>query len=343
MRISFLAPHLKISGGVRIILMYANLLAHRGHDVVVYVQSNNQIRRRIANIFQLKKPKWIKKFIPKVIRVSDFVTDEIYLADHIISTTIGITDKMMRLPDDRGQKYYLIQHKEGMYHGKKEDEQRTFSYPITKIVVSTWLKEIINKEYHEQAELLLNPIDRDDYKPLQRTKPVNEIRILLLHHNYEWKGTKEGFEIVQELKKSYHNIKLIMFGARSKEIDYNVDEYYYNLPQGEYDKLFSNVDIYLCPSWDEGSGLPNMEAMACKCAVVTYDNGGSRDYAIDNKTAMVAKRRDQQDLKNKLEMLIKDKDLRLKIANRGYKQIMNMPTWDEQAEKFEKILEKYGK
>jgi glycosyltransferase involved in cell wall biosynthesis len=250
----------------------------------------------------------------------------------------------MGLHDDRGQKFYLIQHKEGLYHAKKdESEERAFSYPIPKLVVSTWLKKIVEEEYRGEAELLLNPIDRKMFYPWEREKPKDEIRIMLLHHNYEWKGTREGVEMVNELKKKYNNIKLILFGLRSKDQEYDCDEYYYDLPQDRLAWIYSNADIYLCPSWDEGSGLPNMEAMACKCAVVTYDNGGSWDYAIDGETAMVAKRREKEDLKNKLEKLIIDTSLRVKIAKAGYEKIMSMPTWDEQAERFENILKKYNK
>ena len=38
--------------------------------------------------------------------------------------------------------------------------------------------------------------------------------------------------------------------------------------------------------------MPSMEAMACGAALVTYDNGGCRDYARDGETALVAPRRD---------------------------------------------------
>jgi len=43
-----------------------------------------------------------------------------------------------------------------------------------------------------------------------------------------------------------------------------------------------------------------------------------------------------------LEALIQDKVLRGKIAEAGYQKIMSMPTWEEQAEGFEKILENYS-
>ena len=37
MKLTFLAPHLRIAGGVRAILTYADRLAGRGHDVTVVV------------------------------------------------------------------------------------------------------------------------------------------------------------------------------------------------------------------------------------------------------------------------------------------------------------------
>src|SRR2546428_168743 len=78
--------------------------------------------------------------------------------------------------------------------------------------------------------------------------------------------------------------------------------------------VYSSCEIYLCPSWDEGLGMPPMEAMACGAAVVTYDNGGCRDYARDGETALVARRRDIGDLAAKLERLVVDESLRARRA-----------------------------
>jgi len=130
-----------------------------------------------------------------------------------------------------------------------------------------------------------------------------------------------------------------MFGVRQKKMDKNIcKEYYYDPPQDELRKIYSSCDIFICPSWDEGFGLPSIEAMACKCALVTYDNRGSRDFAFDGKTAMVAKKRDISDLERKLEILIKDVLLRKKIAKQGYEFIQGLPTWEDQSDKLEEIL-----
>lgn len=50
MNISFLTPHINISGGVKIILGYADRLAKRGHKVTVFCPQPTRIIKRIKSI-----------------------------------------------------------------------------------------------------------------------------------------------------------------------------------------------------------------------------------------------------------------------------------------------------
>ncbi len=334
-----LVPHLRISGGMRIILNYASLLGKRGHEVNVYVKSRNVLRRNIANALGLGRPDWIKDFRARVKRVPDFSAGSISDGDIVVATTIQIAEQLDKLTASKGAKYFFIQHKEGLYHGSRELEAKTFSASTRKIVVSSWLKEILEKEYGQASELILNPIDKTQFSP--KTKQADSrglLRILIMHHTYEWKGVAEGYQILEELKSRHPQIRIVMFGARSKVIGYRADEYHFQPRQQELADIYSGCDIFLCPSWDEGFGLPSLEAMACGCAVVTYDNGGSRDYAFDGRTALVARRKDATDLKDKLEALVRDGVLRKRISAGGLELIKTWPTWEEQSEKLEKIF-----
>jgi glycosyltransferase involved in cell wall biosynthesis len=80
-----------------------------------------------------------------------------------------------------------------------------------------------------------------------------------------------------------------------------------------------------------------MEAMACKSAAVTWDTGGSQDYAFDGKTAFVAKHADFDDLVRKLKMAVSDKVLREQIAENGYKFIRSL-SWDNAITRMEDIF-----
>ena len=106
------------------------------------------------------------------------------------------------------------------------------------------------------------------------------------------------------------------------------DEFHANLPQARLAWLYSRCPIYLCPSWDEGLGMPPMEAMACGAALATYDNGGCRDYARDGETALVAPRRDVDALARALERLVEDAALRERLARAGQAFIRREFDWD---------------
>ncbi|MDD5589699.1 MAG: glycosyltransferase family 4 protein [Candidatus Portnoybacteria bacterium] len=335
MKINFLLPHLKISGGVRVILTYANLLAKNGHEVRVIVKSRNWTRS-LFNFLAIK-PRWFGKLAAKVVRVGDFTPENIPDADILVADSWKPALALSFFPLSKGKKFHFVQHDERLYHGNADEVSVAYKLPMEKIVVSSWLKEMLARDFGVNAHLLLNTVDRGIFFPVEGLRKRDKIRILILHHNYEWKGSREGIQLARELKNKYPSVELVVFGARVKKIDLPTDEYYYQ-PKNRT-RLFSSCDIFLCPSWDEGFGLPSLEAMACRCAVVTYDNGGSRDFAFEGQTALVAERKNKEDLRVKLEALILDQKLREKISQGGRDFVLKLPTWDEQAEKLEKIFQ----
>jgi len=143
-----------------------------------------------------------------------------------------------------------------------------------------------------------------------------------------WKGTADGFETVARVKKRVPGLHLVGFGVSAPKTPASYDEFHADPPQETLAALYSGCEIYLCPSWDEGLGMPPMEAMACGAALVTYDNGGCRDYAYDDETALVARRRDVTDLAAKLERLAADDDLRRRIAAAGSAFVRNTFDWE---------------
>ena len=337
MRIAFLAPHLRVSGGVRILLTYASFLAEDGHEVTVYVRSSHRVRRAIANRFQLGLPRWIPGFRAHVMRVPDMTPEFIPPHDAIVATTWQTA--LARFPSAHGRRYYLVQHDEGLYHGARAQVDEALALRQKKIAVSSWLAHTLLIRYGQEAALLVNPVDTNLFHQTPRSAPADTVRILLLHHTYPWKGTAEGAHLIEEVRKRHPEVRFILFGARAKDApEFPFDEYHYNLPQKKLAELYSNTDIYLCPSWEEGYGLPSVEAMHCGAALVTYDNGGSWDYAKDGETAFVAPHRDTEALGKKLEMAVADPVLRTRIAHRGQTFVRAMPGWKQQTKALERIL-----
>ena len=78
--------------------------------------------------------------------------------------------------------------------------------------------------------------------------------------------------------------------------------------------------------------------MACGAALVTYDNGGCRDYATDGVTALVAPRRDVAALGKALGRAVEDRALRQRLAAAGHALVTRQFRWERAAERLEAAL-----
>src|SRR3989344_4433201 len=338
MKITFLAGHLKINCGNRIILTYADLLAKMGHDVTIVALTNGRVRRALKNVIHFK-PDWIPGLEAKVLWIADYKENNIPDGDTVVATAWPIAGPVASYGARKGKKFYLSLHYESLYHGPSDLVDPTYRLPLTKIVPSSWLQKIIKDKFQADSHVIVIPVDLELFKFLPEYRKPTPIRVMMLHHTYLWKGTKIGLEVFSKIKADFPEVKLVMFGVRNKEVDNSIcDEYHYNPKQEDLAKIYSSCHIYVCTSEYEALGMPAMEAMACKCAAVTFDTGGSSEYAIDGETAFVAKHNDAGDLEAKLRLAIVDEKLRMEISERGYNFIRTKFSWDDAAQKIADIF-----
>ena len=149
---------------------------------------------------------------------------------------------------------------------------------------------------------------------------------------------EEGIEAFERVRARHPEAILVGFGVKAPKQPLPFAEFHENLPQERLAWLYSRCPIFLCPSWDEGLGMPSMEAMACGAALCTYDNGGCRDYAIDGRTAVVAPRRDLDALTRGLERLLEDAGLRRRVAREGQEFVRTRFDWERATARLEAIL-----
>ncbi|HEV2056267.1 MAG TPA: glycosyltransferase family 4 protein [Methylomirabilota bacterium] len=336
MKITFLAPHIRIAGGVRAILTYADRLAGRGHDVTVVVPAKRPWLAWWRNV-RGQGPDWIPGFRARMRWVAGWDPARLK-ADALIATAWQSADAVARASGSAGAKFYFVQHYESLYHGDPARVDATYALPLEKIVISTWLKDIMRERFGSAAEVLVTPVDRELFHPVEGARSDDALRVLMLHHDYAWKGVREGLEAIAAVKVRHPEVLLVGFGVKRPRETLPYDEFHENLPQERLAWLYSRCPIYLCPSWDEGLGMPPMEAMACGAALITFDNGGCRDYAKDGETALVAPRRDVAALAQGLERVVTDRALRDRLAERGRDFVTSRFDWHRATEALEGIL-----
>jgi glycosyltransferase involved in cell wall biosynthesis len=336
-KITFLCPHLRIAGGVRAILTYADRLTALGHQVEVVVPTKSRTRAFWRSLTGAG-PDWIAGFRAKVAWVDRWRPGALPDADAIVATAWQSAPAVAEAPARCGRKFYFVQHYESLYHGQAEAVDATYRLPLKKIVISTWLRDVMRERFSSDADVVVTPVDPGLFHAVPVTVDTPRPRVLMLHHEYAWKGVTEGFEIVSRVKQRVPGLFLVGFGVSPPKGAVAYDEFHADPPQEKLAALYSGCEIYLCPSWDEGLGMPPMEAMACGAALATYDNGGCRDYALDGQTALVARRRDVDDLAVKLERLAADEALRARIAAAGSAFIRDRFDWERAVRRMEEIL-----
>jgi glycosyltransferase involved in cell wall biosynthesis len=337
LKITFLSPHLRIAGGVRAILTYADRLAERGHDVTLVVPARNSMRAAWRNV-RGARADWMPRLRAQVTWVARWRPAAMPDGDAIVATAWQSAAVVAAAPTRSGAPFYLVQHYESLYHGAPAQVDATYRLPLRKIVISTWLADIMRDRFGATASVVVTPVDPGLFHRVPRARPAPGPRVLMLHHEYAWKGVADGLEVVRRVKARVPALRLVGFGVKPPHGPSPYDEFHANVDQSELAALYSGCDVYLCPSWDEGLGMPAMEAMACGAALVTYDNGGSRDYARDGETALVARRRDIDALAAKLERMVTDAALRARLATAGAAFVTTAFDWERAVLRMEELL-----
>jgi len=339
-RITILFPGIadKPIGGYKILLQYANELAELGYQInVVYscyfpipiskIRSClrfvkylfRHIATRILRNYSCKQWFTLKRGI-KETYVWSLYTSSIPEADYYFATAAVTAKSLNRFNVPANRKFYFVQSYEPWYFGD-EGLFETFRINCRKICISKWLKEIVDN-HSDQTTYIPNGFNPQDYHlsiPIQKKSPYI---VSILYHEWKDKGFVYGFEALQLVKKEIPELQVKVFGVFDKP-DYFPEwfTYYQNPGKELHNRINNESAIYLATSTMEGYGLTIGEAMLCGQAVVCTNNPGYLEMAVDNVNALVCPVQDSEALANAVIRLIKDDELRMSLARKGYETI----------------------
>lgn len=348
------------AGGPKVVYEYSNRLIESGWGInIVYqiykptIQSfkrKNFLKPAIDYVKILLKKKRgtlsCKNWFNLNHRVAElFLTDitEKNLPKSSIYIATGIqTAKYVRdLQISDSRKFYLIQGYENWGGISDEYILETYHYPLTKFVISKWLKSILDNEKLDGI-YLPNGFDFEYFKLRQPIEQRDKYSIAMMYHVSEQKGIRECFEALEIVRKKFPQIKLNMFGAYP--LDFHLPEWitYIQKPNREqHNDIYNKSAIFINASRSEGWGLTVGEAMICGCAVACTDNLGFREMVKDKETGLLSPVCDIKSMAENIIYLIENDEQRIEIAKSGYKAIQNF-SWDKSyrilEQEFNKII-----
>lgn len=235
--------------------------------------------------------------------------------------------------------FYLIQDMEDWGPGLKEILGATYKMPLKKIVVSKWLQNLLKSDFEETSVLIPNGFDFSKFYYTIPSDKKDKNSISMLYHEMIRKRSEDAIEAVKKVKDKVPELRVVAFGVppRPKNLPDWIE--YYQQPDDEtHNRINNECAIYIASSEKEGWGLTVGEAMICGQAVCCTDNEGYKEMAIDQETALLSPIRDPESLAENIIRLIKDDELRIKIAEQGNQYIRNF-TWEKSYEKFKILIE----
>jgi len=320
-------------GGFKIVFQYANQLVKNGNDVSITFLNSlyPEKHSKFVNLLLRTERSVLKKNLDNT-QITWFNLDkriklffnviynnEIPKSDVIVATAVQTAKYINGMDEKFGRKYYFIQNYETWAYSEDEVND-TFSLPYTKVVISKWLYGIVKEFTNDEVYVVPNFIDPDIFYLSKNIKDRKNV-VSMLYHTLPEKNVEFGLSVLKNLKSKIPDLKVNLFGVFEKPD--NLPEYidYYEKPtQKELcNKIYGESKVYLLPSLLEGWGLTCMEAMASGAVLVSSDIGGVADYTSDGKNSFLVKPNDLRTFSNKIERLLRNDNLRLKMANSATK------------------------
>lgn len=339
--ITFLLPchgHTPL-GGFRVVYEYANKLVARGHRVTIVhpamLYSDTplvDIPKKIIRYFQRRvdgsyrptswfkvdsrvRLEWTPSLRPRYVRTSDVV----------IATAWQTAEWLTMYPTEMGKKVCLVydfEHYMSADVGTQQRIARVFAQPMKTIATSPAVSEMLKTCGAQDSAYIPSGIDFDVFHMETAFSAPSRNSIGFPARKEPFKGTGDAVRALSTVREQFNgSLRFWSFGGTKPRCIPDWIEYHERLSDAELRKLYNASLIFVVPSHYEGWGLPGAEAMSCGAALASTDNGGVRAYAQDGCNALLSPPRTPEALSHNILRLLNDSDLRLRLAEKGNKDI----------------------
>lgn len=339
-------PVTKPVGGAKVMYEYANRLSARGHAVQVFHALDRPfktsstprfLRRWLFALRGVRRPRWF----PLDTRVKCHIVNEIsdrYLpeGDIILSTWWQMTYAIARLSPSRGRRFNLIQDYE-IWKGDEERVIESYRLPVHHLVIARYLQELLRDKAGVPSTHIPNAIDTGIFRVTTPATERHPRTLMMLYSEEPRKGSDYGLRVLRRLASEMPDLQVILFGVYPPPAELPARFEYYRRPDN-LPALYNRATIFVTPSRGEGWALPPAEAMACGCALVCTRIGGHLDYADEGRTALLFTPGDEEEMYQKLKILLGNDELCRRLSLSGQEQMTHTFHWERSVDLLERVF-----
>jgi len=278
----------------------------------------------------------------KVRLVPDLSARNLPSADVLIATAWQTAEALADAPTRSGRKFYIVYDYEFFMTEPltiRERMARTYRGDFTIVATSSAVWDTVEGCGGRAEAKIVCGLDFNsfglDVLPENRTP----LTLGFPMRATTFKGAIDAIKAASLLRERYgERLCVTAFGTNRMDLPEWINWLQYP-SQPELRKFYNQQSVFLLPSHYEGWGLPAVEAMACGAALVTADNGGSRDYAFHEDTALVAPIKRPDLLAEGVARLFEDNSFRIKLAHSGHSFVQRF-RWETAGQQLEDLLTK---
>jgi glycosyltransferase involved in cell wall biosynthesis len=315
LRVTYVVPELRLSGGALVVMQLVSELRSLGVDARVVALKDT--RREVF--------RWRLLLRPRVFRSVEDMTRRIDDADIVVATHWSSAAWVRRLVDARRASHaaYFVQDYEAWFYPEADAEKRARvkeSYALIphKIVTSEWLRNLLQQDGYESERIPLG-LDLGFFYPRPVERPSRPVVLAMARPRTPRRGFESVVAALAKVHVAMPSVDIVLFGEDLGDL---------TLPfpyRGEglitdherLARLYSGARVHFDGSDFQAFGLPALEAMACGAVSVLTDVGGVREYARHDENCLLVPPREPGAAAQAILRLLSDEVLHRRLREGG--------------------------
>lgn len=357
MRVTFVLPAVDMSGGVRVVSIYAERLRQRGHQVaaVSTLPTPPTLREIAGSVLRGRGWPRAPKSGPshfdglavahRRLNHAGPVTDkDVPDADVVVATWWETARWIHELSPAKGAKVHFVQDYE-FWGGTPEELEATYRLPNAKIVIVGWLRDMMDKKFNQSPLALVpNSVDTDKFHAPPRGKQPTPT-VGMTYALKQNKGCDISLQAYERALKHVPSLHLVSMGndriSDRLPLPKNA-EFTFQARDHKLREIYARCDAWLFGTRQEGFGLPILEAMACRTPVIGTPGGAAPDILAKGGGILVPAENPPAMAEAIVKVCAMTEEEWRKLSDSAL-AVATGYTWEDATDLFEKALEQVSK
>ena len=360
MKITFIMPADDLSGGNRVVAIYAKILGARGHTalVVTNAPARPSWRTQLGALFRGQWRTLRQRLRPNpghialsgvphrvLDRPRPITAADLPDADVLIASWWETVEWMHAMPSAKGRKVHLIQDYEVWAgEGLGERVHAALRLPNLKIAISSELKRTLHAHVGDlDVAVVPNAVDLQQFNapPRERGQPPT---VGFMYGHSPRKSADLYLRACELARQQLPDLQVVAFGKNLPIPRLPLPEnttFFLRPPQDQLASIYARCDAWLFGSRIDAFGLPLLEAMACRTPVIGVPVGAAPELLTDGAGVLISPESPEAMAEAIVALCQLPAAEWLAMSTRAYERAHSY-SWEDAADRLLQILEEHS-